>query len=152
MAAGGSARIQIDATPEEVYDLVADIGRMGEWSPETFKAHWLGGADHAQTGARFRGWHKIGPVRWATDPIVECAERGKELCFTTTVLGRGRFTTWTYRMHPGASGGTELEESWEQVGSIPLVTNLMNSERRTQMMQQGMEATLERIKAAAERR
>ena len=148
--AGGTARIQIDATPEEVYDLVSDISRMGEWSPETYRAHWLGEADHAQTGARFRGWNKVGPFRWATDPIIECAERGRELCFTTTVFGRGRFTRWTYRMHPGQGGGTELEESWEQVGSVPLVTNLMNSSRRMQMIQQGMEATLERIKAAAE--
>ena len=26
--------IEIAATPEVVYDLVADVARMGEWSPE----------------------------------------------------------------------------------------------------------------------
>lgn len=147
MAAGGTARIHVDATPEEVYDLVSDISRMGEWSPETYKAHWLGNADHAQTGARFRGWNRMGPVRWFTDPIVECAERGKEFCFTTTLFGRGRMTTWTFRMHPAAGGGTDLEESWEEVGG--LLGRLLPAPRKDQL-QRGMEATLQRIKAAAE--
>ena len=147
--AGGTARIHVDASPEEVYDLVADVTRMGEWSPETYRAYWLGGADHAQTGARFRGWNRMGPLRWFTDPIIECAERGHELCFTTTLFGRGRLTTWTFRMHPAPGGGTELEQSWTEVSG--LLGRLLPSPRKEQL-QRGMEQTLERIKAAAEAR
>lgn len=145
--AGGSASIHVDARPDEVYDLIADISRMGEWSPETYRAHWLGGADRAQTGARFRGWNKLGPVRWCTDPIIECAERGKELCFTTTLFGRGRLTTWTFRMHAAAGGGTDLEESWEEQRGM--LGRLLPGPRKDQL-QRGMQETLRRIKAAAE--
>ncbi|HVM39911.1 MAG TPA: SRPBCC family protein [Acidimicrobiia bacterium] len=146
--AGGTASIHVDASPEAVYDLLADITRMGEWSPETYRAYWLNGADHAQTGARFRGWNRMGPVRWFTDPIIECAERGRELCFTTTLFGRGRLTTWTFRMHPAAGGGTDLEESWEEQGG--LLGRLLPGGRKDQL-QAGMEQTLQRVKAAAER-
>jgi uncharacterized protein YndB with AHSA1/START domain len=147
MTAGGTATIEIAASPEEVYDLVADIGRMPEWSPETYRAHWLGGATSAAPGVRFRGWNKAGPLRWFTDPVIDVAERGVELAFTTTFLGRGRLTTWRYRMRPAAGGGTELEESWEERWS--LLARVLPSARKEQI-QRGMEATLARIKAAAE--
>ncbi|MEY2406750.1 MAG: Polyketide cyclase / dehydrase and lipid transport, partial [Acidimicrobiaceae bacterium] len=41
------ARVHIDADPEVVYGLVADVTRMGEWSPETVSAAWLDGATEA---------------------------------------------------------------------------------------------------------
>lgn len=137
----------MNATPEAVYDLVADIGRMGEWSPETYRSHWLGGATEARAGARFRGWNKMGPIRWFTDPVIDVAERGKELTFTTTFLGRGRLTTWSFTMRP-ADGGTELTESWSEQSN--LMARLLPSARSDQL-QRGMEATLQRIKSAAER-
>ena len=148
---GGTFSIHVDATPEQVYDLVSDITRMGEWSPETYKTAWRGGATGPVPGARFRGWNKHGPVRWFTDPVIDRAERGEELSFTTTMFGRGRFTHWAYRMHAAPGGGTELEESWEQQGAVPIFTRFFVSEKRTADMHAGMEATLQRIKAAAER-
>jgi hypothetical protein len=33
-----------NATPEEAWALIADITRMGDWSPETTSAVWRGGA------------------------------------------------------------------------------------------------------------
>lgn len=148
MAVGGSATVHVDATPEEVYDLVADVTRMPEWSPETYRAHWLGGATAAAPGVRFRGWNKAGPLRWFTDPVIDVADRGRELAFTTTFFGRGRLTTWRYRMQPAEGGGTELTESWEELSR--LAARVMPSAREAQI-QRGMEATLQRIKAAAER-
>ena len=37
----------IDADPEALYDLVSDVTRMGEWSPETRSAEWLDSATSA---------------------------------------------------------------------------------------------------------
>ena len=45
----------IDAPPDVLYDLVTDVRRMGEWSPETVEADWIGGASGPEVGARFRG-------------------------------------------------------------------------------------------------
>ena len=35
----------VDAPPRAVYDLVSDVPRMGEWSPETASCRWLDGRD-----------------------------------------------------------------------------------------------------------
>jgi uncharacterized protein YndB with AHSA1/START domain len=148
MAVGGSASVQIAASPEAVYDLVADITRMPEWSPETYRAHWIGGATAAAPGARFRGWNKAGPIRWWTDPVIDVASRGHEFAFTTTFFGRGRLTTWRYVLHPSPDGnGTVLTESWEERSSL---FGRMLPGARKEGLQRGMEQTLARIKAAAE--
>ena len=149
MSVGGSASTTISASPEAVYDLVADITRMPQWSPETYRAHWLGGATEARAGAKFRGWNKLGPIRWCTDPVIDAAERGKELTFTTTFFGRGRITTWSYRFEP-AGDGTTLTESWSEEDGV--LSRITGNPRRAAMLQKGMEQTLERIKAAAEQR
>lgn len=147
----GSARLHIAAPPAVVYDLVSDVLRMGEWSPETTRAEWRRGATGPAVGARFRGWNKRGRQMWFTDPIVEAADPGRRFSFVTTVMGRGRFTRWTYELSPASDGGTDVEESWEQVGSIPLFSRFFVSERRVQQLQAGMEETLQKLKTAAER-
>lgn len=49
----------IDATPQEVYELVSDVRRMPEWSPEVTEARWLGSEPGARIGARFEGTNRI---------------------------------------------------------------------------------------------
>lgn len=147
----GAARVHVDAPPDRVYELVSDVRRMGEWSPETTRAEWRNGATGPAVGARFRGWNKHGRASWFTDPVVEAADPGRRFAFVTTMLGRGRFTRWTYEMTPTEDGGTDLEESWEQVGAIPIFSRFFVSEQRVQQLQAGMEETLQRIKTAAER-
>jgi hypothetical protein len=147
MAAGGEVTTRIEATPEAVYDLVADITRMPEWSPETYKADWRPGWTSAVPGARFRGWNKMGPLRWFTDPIIDVADRGRELAFTTGIFGRGRMTTWRFRFEPASGGGTDVTESWEELNG--LLGRLLPKAREEQL-KSGMQQTLARLKAAAE--
>jgi Polyketide cyclase / dehydrase and lipid transport len=47
---GGRVSIDIAAPPDVIYDLIADIARMGEWSPECYKCEWLDGANTAAAG------------------------------------------------------------------------------------------------------
>jgi len=47
--------VHIAALAEPVWDLVSDVTRIGEFSPETFEAQWLDRASGPQAGARFRG-------------------------------------------------------------------------------------------------
>ena len=64
---GGSVTVSMAAAPEEVWDLVSDVTRIGEFSPETFEAEWVDGADGPALGAHFRGHVKrngVGPVYW----------------------------------------------------------------------------------------
>ena len=44
----------IAATPERVYELVSDLPRMGEWSPENTGGSWIKGATGPAVGAKFK--------------------------------------------------------------------------------------------------
>jgi uncharacterized protein YndB with AHSA1/START domain len=145
---GGEVTVRIEASPEAVYDLVADITRMPEWSPETYKAEWRPGWTSAVPGARFRGWNKMGPLRWFTDPVIDVADRGRELAFTTGLFGRGRLTTWRYRFEPTADGtATDVTESWEEHSG--LMARVL-PKGRVEGLKSGMQQTLARLKAAGE--
>jgi Polyketide cyclase / dehydrase and lipid transport len=149
-ARGGSSSIEIAASPEVVYDLIADITRMGQWSPECYRCEWLDGAAGAAPGARFRGHNRRGPLRWKRTAVVHTAQRGREFAFVTVDAGTGREETrWRYSMAPAPSG-TLLTESFEFVWcSIPnrLAEALLP---RGRQVNQGIEQTLRRIKTAAE--
>ncbi len=41
---------EISASPEQLYSMVSDVTRMGEWSPENEGGEWLGGGTTAQPG------------------------------------------------------------------------------------------------------
>ena len=64
-----SVTVHMSAPADDIWNLVADVGNTGRFSPETFKAEWLDGATGPVLGARFRGHVKrneIGPVYWTT--------------------------------------------------------------------------------------
>lgn len=56
--------VTVDAGIDEVWDVVRDVTRVGEWSHECVGATWLGGADGPTPGARFRGRNRAGVFRW----------------------------------------------------------------------------------------
>ena len=56
---------RINAPAEAVYDLVTDVTRMGEWSPENEGGEWLDAARGPVVGARFRGRNKR-KLSWKT--------------------------------------------------------------------------------------
>jgi len=145
----GQESIQIAAAPEDVYDLVADITRMGEWSPECYRCEWLDGATSAEVGARFRGYNRVGRVRWATTAVVVVAERGQEFAFTVVHDEAGREETrWSYRFESSADG-TLLTESFEFVW-CPLGNRVVEAfVPRGRQVNRGIHETLQRIAAAA---
>ncbi len=76
----GQVRTHIDAPPEAVWPLLANLERMGEWSPECYHVQWLDGASSPATpGARFKGRNRFGWMRWSMTCQVAKAEPGREL-------------------------------------------------------------------------
>ena len=139
-----TATIHIDAPPEAVYDLVSDVTRMGEWSPETYACEWLDGATGPAVGARFKGSNRMGPAKWSTKPKVTAAERGQAFAFDTG------FTTWRYDFAPGPDGaGTTVTERYEITNRVTKALTAVTG--RTSRLHAGMEQTLQRLKAAAEK-
>ncbi len=77
----GSEVIVIDTEPGAVYELVADLSRMGEWSPECEKVEWEEGATGPAVGAKFVGHNRTGPgkrIKWSRHGRVLSAEPGEE--------------------------------------------------------------------------
>jgi hypothetical protein len=73
----------ISASPDVVYDLISDLPRMGEWSPESTGGRWLG-ADGPGVGASFLGRNRSARRRWSTLVTVMVADPGRRFAFRVT--------------------------------------------------------------------
>lgn len=145
---------EIGATPDQVYALVSDITRMGEWSPECVHCSWTKGATGATVGARFKARNKggRGPA-WFNTPTVTVAEPGREFAFNRKGLAIGSYT-WRYTMQP-TPNGTRLTESFDAERPLGPVMSWITekwtgSNDRDADLHRGMTTTLDRIKAASE--
>ena len=150
-ARSGEVKIHIDAPPQKVWDTLADVERMGEWSPECNQVRWLDGArSPAKVGARFKGTNKYDWLKWSMRCEVKVADAERELAWST-LRGNREMVRWRYILEP-AEGGTELTESFECIW-LPLDARLAEDylmRDRDRRRQDAMRTTLERIKAAAE--
>jgi uncharacterized protein YndB with AHSA1/START domain len=145
---------QIDAPAAQVYELVADLTRMGDWSPECKRVEWLGGAHEPKPGARFKGHNQRGARRWSTKGTIVKAEPGHEFAYDIATVFSLPVARWTYRVDPAGDGACTLTESWEDLrgGFATFIGNLATGvSNRKEHNTDGMRETLARIKAAAER-
>lgn len=54
-----SASVEVACSPLAAWELLTDVGRIGEFSPECTGARWIGGASGPSRGARFEGTNRI---------------------------------------------------------------------------------------------
>ena len=144
--------VHMDATPDEIWALVSDVTRIGEYSPETFEAEWLDGATGPEVGAKFRGHVKRngkGPIYWSPCQVV-ASEPGKEFAFAVGSAAKP-MSTWRYELEP-AGEGTDVTESFELSPALPFrIYWALAGWARGRTNRDGMRTTLERIKAEVER-
>src|SRR5262245_10012694 len=147
----GAESVVIGAAADEIYDLVADMPRMGEWSPECQSVEWEGGATGPVEDARFVGHNRTGPrglIRWSRRGRVLRADRGREFAFATEEGGR-EGVVWRYRFEPVADG-TRVTESYE-VHKIPMWARILDvPANRHRQLHEGMRHTLDQLKNASE--
>jgi uncharacterized protein YndB with AHSA1/START domain len=146
------ATVTIAAPAETVWDMVADVTRMGEWSPECYACRWIGKRREPVVGARFAGFNKRGRARWVTTNEVVEAERGRTFVFRTRETG----VRWGYRFEPSADGaGITLTETRDTSGARAWLVRMAGpfvggADSHADELRAGMRRTLERVKAAAE--
>ena len=105
------ASIEIQASPEAVYNLVSDLPRMGEWSPENIGGEWQGGGS-GKVGDRYIGHNRTAERAWSVPVMVTIADRGR--CFEfVTRPDEGPYVRWTYRLEPRGAG-TRVSHSASQ--------------------------------------
>jgi dimethylaniline monooxygenase (N-oxide forming) len=142
--------VSVDARPEVVWDLVSDITRMGEWSPECTGGRWLGRRRGPEVGALFVGYNRRGWARWITTARVEEAEPGRSFVFRIRETG----VRWGYSLEPDGDG-TRLTETRDVTRARHRLIRVASAlgggvDARADELREGMRRTLARIKAAAE--
>lgn len=152
MSEPAEVSVDVEAPALRVYELVSDLPRMGEWSPECVRCAWRGGADSALPGARFKGFNRRGWRRWSTNGQVVTAEPARELSFDISSLGLP-VARWTYMIDDTGPSSSRVTERWEDRRGR-LITFLgkvgTGIDDRREHNLEGMRTTLERIKAEAE--
>lgn len=146
-----SESIHIAATPKEVYEVVSDVTRTGEWSP-ICEACWWDEGDGPHVGAFFTGRNVTADRTWETRSQVVAAEVGKSFGWS---VGPG-LVNWTYHMRK-VEDGMELTESWEftAAGQDFFVERFGDDapkevQARTEAAHSGITATLAAIKRIVE--
>jgi uncharacterized protein YndB with AHSA1/START domain len=143
--------VHMAAPADEIWDLVSDVTKIGRYSPETFEAEWLEGATGPALGAKFRGHVKRngkGPVYWTTCTVTAC-EPGRSFAFGVGSSDRP-LNVWSYQLEP-AQDGTDVTESFQLAPTAWLrLYWTMLGWARGRTNRDGMQTTLERIKAEVE--
>src|SRR5262252_4389574 len=96
-----SESIVVGRSPEELYGMVSDVTRMGEWSP-VCKACWWDEGAGPQVGAMFTGRNELPERTWETRSEVVAADAGKEFAWVVQATG----TRWGYTF-AAVAGGTQ---------------------------------------------
>jgi uncharacterized protein YndB with AHSA1/START domain len=120
----GQVSVEVDATPAQVWSLLADITRAGEWSHETQGGEWLGNATEAAPGVRFRGRNENGRMRWRRQCEVLSVDEHRTISWRTvpTKLYRDS-TVWTYELEATARG-CRVVQCFEVVQLGPIMDRL----------------------------
>lgn len=150
MRIAGTRSIEIHAGADQLWWLVADVTRMGEWSPTTTRAVWVPPADGPTAGARFRGTNRLPIVRrWTSTATVVKCEPGRAFSF---VVGRDPAdpnTTWSYTFTSTARA-TTVTEQWEMIREPTIVLAYYRLIGQARRVASGVEETLTRLKTFAE--
>jgi hypothetical protein len=142
---------RIAAQPEDIYALISDLPRMGEWSPENTGGKWLGGASSATVGATFKGDNRNGSRSWSTKVTITVANPGKEFAFAIS-FGPMSVAEWRYDLVADGEV-TTVTETWRDRRN-PVLRRLggvvAGVSDRAAYNQTSIDTTLAALKVAAE--
>lgn len=143
-------QIDIDAPVETVWSLISDFRRMPEWSPQCRMMKPFGAV---KPGTRTLNLNRRKMLFWPTTCTVTEVVPQRKLAFRVDSNG----TEWTYELEPTATG-TRVVESRHADKGVTAVSAFLQDKVMGGMddfegeLLDGMNASLTRIKAAAERR
>jgi uncharacterized protein YndB with AHSA1/START domain len=152
----------VAARPELVWDLVADITRVGGWSPECIRTAWLGEPGQPQPGARFTGRNRL-PNGFEYEVTCVVTEGDRPRAFAWVVLDDSGdparpSSSWRYRIDPVPGGSRVRQHFTHGPGASYLRSAAAETPDRAAEiiaarldgLQANMSATLRALKAAAE--
>ncbi|MEO3758084.1 SRPBCC family protein [Mycobacterium sp. B14F4] len=142
------AQIDIDAPVAKVWDLVSDLKLMPQWSPQCRLMKAFG---PVRAGARTINLNRRKFLFWPTTSQITEFIPEKKFAFRVNENG----TVWSYELEPTDTGTRLVETRHAENGVKPFSTITVNAlmggvPSFEQELVDGMNASLARIKAAAE--
>ncbi|GAS96549.1 cyclase/dehydrase [Mycolicibacterium canariasense] len=143
------AQIDIDAPVSEVWALISDLRRMPQWSPQCRAMKVLG---RTRVGAKAINVNRRNNMFWPTTCTITELEPQRSLAFRVDFNAM----RWSYELEPLDGGGTRVIESRRAPEGFKTVPTLLVDKFMggvpgfEQELLAGMNASLQRIKTAAE--
>lgn len=140
--------IEINAPVAKVWELVSDVSRMPQWSPQCRVMKALG---PVRPGTRTLNLNRRGPLFWPTTSVITEVVAERKLAFRVPI----NHSVWTYELEPTATG-TRLVESRHAENGVTAASTILTKaalggvDSFEQELLEGMAQSLARIKAAAE--
>ncbi|GFG94513.1 SRPBCC family protein [Mycobacterium timonense] len=142
------AHVDINAPVAKVWELVSDLRRMPEWSPQ---CRWMKPFGPVRQGTRTLNLNRRNRMFWPTTCTVVEIVPDRKLAFRVDTNN----TIWSYELEP-AGEGTRVIESRHAENGVTAFSNLSvkalfgGTDNFEHELLDGMNASLARIKAAAE--
>lgn len=143
------AHVDINAPVAKVWELISDLRRMPEWSPQ---CRWMKPFGPVRQGTRTLNLNRRNRMFWPTTCTVVEIVPDRKLAFRVDTNN----TVWSYELEP-AGEGTRVIESRHAENGVTAFSNLSvkalfgGTDNFEHELLDGMNASLARIKAAAEK-
>jgi hypothetical protein len=115
--------VTVEADIDDVWEVVRDVTRVGEWSHECVGATWLGDSRAAIPGARFRGRNRAGLMRWGRVCEIVSAEPYELVWVTVPTTLYPDSSEWRISLEK-ADGGTRISQRFRVLRAPKLLSVL----------------------------
>lgn len=145
-------RITVDAAPSALWDIVRDLRRMPEWSPQVVSVKLRAPDYDIRIGSTFTNLNRLGELEWITHGEVVRYVPEEEIAFRIAE----NYAIWSFSISTGGASATVLTQRRETPDGISEVSleltesHLGGQQAFTELLEAGMEQTLTAIKACAE--
>lgn len=143
------AEIEINAPVSTVWNLISDLGKMPQWSPQCRVMRALG---PLRPGTRTLNLNRRNNLFWPTTSTITEVIPERKLAFRVNANN----TVWSYELEPTETGTRVVETRHAENGVKAISTMTVNAVLGgvpgfEKELVAGMNTSLARIKAAAER-
>ncbi len=142
------AEIEINAPVAKVWNLISDLSRMPQWSPQCRMMKSMG---PLRPGTRTVNLNRRNKLFWPTTSTITEVIPERKLAFRVNANN----TVWSYELEPTAAGTRVVETRHAENGVKAVSTMTVNAvlggvPSFEKELVEGMNTSLARIKAAAE--
>ncbi|WP_018180874.1 SRPBCC family protein [Jongsikchunia kroppenstedtii] len=145
-------RVDINAPASVVWELIRDVRRLAEWSPQVESTRLADGRTEVESGVAFTNHNRHGELTWTTHGTVVRFEPNREIAFRI----EENWVVWSFRIEGTGRDTVTLVQRREAPDgisdySLDLTEKYMGGQIEfTEVMRAGMRQTLAGIAAAAQ--